>query len=36
MTITFRIQYHTNWGESLRVLIDDGFEVELSTVNGIQ
>ena len=36
MTITFRIQYHTNWGESLRVLIDDGFEVELSTVDGIQ
>ena len=36
MTITFRIQYHTTWGESLRVLIDDGFEVELSTVNGIQ
>ena len=36
MTITFRIQYHTNWGESLRVLMDDGFEVELSTVDGIQ
>ena len=36
MTITFRIQYHTTWGENLRVLIDDGFEVELSTVNGIQ
>ena len=34
MTITFRIQYHTTWGESLRVLMDDGFEVELSTTDG--
>ena len=34
MTITFRIQYHTTWGETLRALIDDGPETELSTVDG--
>ena len=36
MTITFRIQYHTTWGESLRVLIQEGPEVELSTTDGNQ
>ena len=34
MTIIFRIQYHTNWGESLRVLIDEKRAVELSTTDG--
>ena len=34
MTITFRIQYHTTWGESLRVLVNEGPEAELSTVDG--
>ena len=34
MTITFRIQYHTTWGESLRVLLHEGPEVELSTMDG--
>ena len=34
MTIIFRIQYHTNWGENLRVLIDEKTTVELTTVDG--
>lgn len=34
MTIIFRIQYHTTWGESLHVLIDEKTTVELSTTNG--
>ncbi len=34
MTITFRIQYHTTWGESLQVLIGKEIVVGLSTVDG--
>ena len=34
MTIIFRIQYHTTWGENLHVLIDEKTTVELSTTNG--
>ena len=34
MTIIFRIQYHTTWGESLHVFIDEKTAVELSTTNG--
>ena len=34
MIITFRIQYHTTWGESLCVCIDEKTVVELSTADG--
>lgn len=34
MIITFRIQYHTTWGESLCVCIDEKAVVELSTADG--
>lgn len=34
MTITFRIQYHTTWGESLQVLIGKDTVIGLSTVDG--
>ena len=34
MRLTFRIQYHTAWGESLYAIVNNEIEVELSTVNG--
>ena len=34
MTITFRIQYYTTWGESLQVLIGKETVIGLSTVDG--
>lgn len=34
MRLTFRIEYHTSWGESLHVLVDNGIEVELATSDG--
>lgn len=34
MTITFHIQYHTTWGESLQVLIGKEIVIGLSTVDG--
>ncbi len=34
MKLTFRIQYHTAWGENIHAIINDRIEVELSTVNG--
>ena len=34
MRLTFRIEYHTSWGESLHVLVDNGTEVELATSDG--
>lgn len=34
MRLTFRIQYHTAWGESLYAIVNDEIEVELSTVDG--
>ena len=38
MKITFRIQYHTVWGESLRVILNDDETrtLELTTRDGVE
>ncbi len=35
MTINFQIQYHTTWGESLRVIVGKALEIPLSTTDGL-